>query len=80
MKLEFGDGTDNDTWDNIFRHIAENGYVVEVNGIDIQLTGTYQVDGTSGLAGFLWDNKAGKGDITNRVEFGWDEIEKVVVY
>lgn len=80
MKLEFGDGADNDTWDNIFRHIAENSYVVEVNGIDIQLTGTYQVDGTSGLTGFLWNNEAGEGDITNRVEFGWDEIEKVVIY
>lgn len=80
MELEFGDGTDNDTFDNIFGRIAEGHYVVEVNGVDLQLFSTYTPGGESGLAGLRWNDEAGEADHSDPRWFRWEDIEKVVIY
>ena len=80
MRLEFGDGADNDTFDNVFGHLANGHYIVEVNGIGIQVEDTYGPDGSSGLFGLIFNDELGEAEPGNERFFAWENIESVVIY
>jgi hypothetical protein len=84
IALTFGDNTDEDTFDSIFRDLIGqgpgSGYVVAVNGVDIQVEDTRNDQGTPGLLGLLWNDELGEAEPGNEKFFAWEDIESVVIY
>ena len=82
--LAFGEGTDADTFWTFFDHLLGDGmggYIVAVNGVDVQVTDLrgddYGID-SIGIGGWLLDEDS---EITDEVRFfPVDEIETLLIY
>lgn len=80
IKLSFGDGADGDTFDNVFGHLANGQYVVDVNGVCIQVVDTYNARRESGLLGLIFNEELGEAEPGNERFFPWEKIESVVIW
>lgn len=78
MKLIFGANTDSDTFGMVFGHMI--GYIIAVNGVDIQLEDLWSTDMTTGLLGLEFDEETGEGIPGKERFFAWDDIESVEIY
>ena len=93
MQLEFGEGTDHDTFETFFGHLARAGYIVRLNGHDMTVYSTrpdlsswayvpkdkFKAD-TVGLYGFKWDEETCEPDLTKPYGAAWDQIVEVLIY
>ena len=77
IAVHFGDDTDRDTWEMMFGHLAK-GYVIGVNGVDIVCSSTTDGLDDVGFSGTTYDGD----DLTpdEGVGWGWEEIERIVIY
>ena len=80
IKLQFGDGTDASTVENVFGHLR--GYVLEVDGKDIELIDITGPDENGSLAFFVapWDDELSEADHRQAYHVDFWEIESLVIY
>jgi len=79
ITLRFGDGTDSDTFNNVFGHLAD-AYVIEVNGQDMVCLSTSNDLMGPGLFGFAWDDENGEAIRDRKVGVSWEDLESVTIY
>ncbi len=82
IDLVFGDGADGDTFQTIFEVLTGgttyDGYVIRLNGTDIQVKSLDAGDQV-GISGLIWDDEAG-GPTETTFTVAWEDINQVWIY
>lgn len=75
--VEFGDGTDTDTWVTVFGSLS-HGWIISVNGTDMQVRDLYE-DDIPGFYGYPYIEGTGV-DYDHPFGVKWDDVETLLIY
>lgn len=79
IKLQFGDGTDATTVENVFGHLR--GYVLEVDGKDIELIDIrHTEDGSLAFYVAPWSDETDEADRRKAYHVDFWDMKSLVIY